>query len=211
MNQPERCWHCGHPVSQSVFCEYCNRIQPPTTDYFRFFGLQPRLNLDPEDLRQRFYTLSRKLHPDRHSQATPREQRYSLEASAVLNDAYRVLRDPVARAEYVLRREGLAETGTARPTPPELLEEIFELNAVLEQFRDDPQAGRPALEQACQRLRLLRRQADDELSALASSWDQCGERRILEQIRDVLERRRFVCRLESQVEEELSRVGAARN
>jgi len=211
MSAPDSCWHCGRPASESLFCAYCNRLQPPALDYFRFFGLEPRLALDPEDLQQRFYQLSRKLHPDRYLAATPTERQYSLEGAAILNDAYRVLRDPVARAEYVLRREGLEEVSPGRRTPPELLQEIFELNEALEEFRQDPEGARQILEQTRGRLADLRRQADAELARLFAEWDQTHQRGALEQIRAVLEGRRYVSKLETQLEEELARVGAHRN
>ncbi len=208
MDAPESCWHCGQPAAESLFCTYCNRLQPPAPDYFRFFGLEPRLELDPEDLQRRYYELSRRLHPDRFLSATPAERRYSLEGTAILNDAYRVLRDPVARAEYLLRREGLEEVSPGRRTPAELLREIFELNEALEAFREDPQAGRAELERTRERLSALREQADAELARLFRLWDERRERRLLEEVRSVLERRRYVSKLQAQLEEALSDVGA---
>ncbi len=77
-------------------------------DYFEIFDLPRKLHLDSDDLQRRFYRLSRELHPDRGG---------SLEACADLNDAYRTLRDPVKRAEYVLGPGSVS---------PELLEEVFE-------------------------------------------------------------------------------------
>jgi DnaJ-domain-containing protein 1 len=88
-------------------------------DYFEFFGLERKLSLDLDDLQRRFYRLSRELHPDRYTRATPAERARALEASAVLNDAYRTLRDPVLRAEYLLGTDSMT---------PELMEEIFEWN-----------------------------------------------------------------------------------
>jgi curved DNA-binding protein CbpA len=94
-------------------------------DYFEVFGLDRKLCLDLDDLQRRFYSLSRELHPDRYTRATPAERTRALEASAVLNDAYRTLRDPVARAGYLL--------GTG-PMTPALTEEVFDWN---EGPRDD--------------------------------------------------------------------------
>jgi molecular chaperone HscB len=88
-------------------------------DYFAFFALERKLDLDLDDLRRRFYRLSRELHPDRYSRATATERARALEASAVLNDAYRTLRDPVTRAEHLLG---------AGKMSPELTGEIFEWN-----------------------------------------------------------------------------------
>src|SRR5262252_6729655 len=100
-----------------------------STNYYDFFGLEHRLNLDLRDLEQRFYSLSRQFHPDRYTLKSPAEQQYALEATAILNDAYRTLRDPLARSEYLLIENGfnVGEQGS-KNVPPELLEEVFELN-----------------------------------------------------------------------------------
>jgi molecular chaperone HscB len=158
-------------------------------DYFQFFGLEPRLGIDLGDLERRFYRLSRELHPDRFTRGTHAEQERSLEASAVLNDAYRTLRDPIARAEYLLKRlELAADSKQAEPAPPELLEEVFALNEALEE-RNAAQleAGRLRFEAA-------RTQADAELQALFARFD-AGDSAVPAQIRAVLNRRRYIVNL----------------
>jgi molecular chaperone HscB len=121
------CWNCGRatepPYGGAVlFCPGCNALQPPPSDYFALFALSPRLALSPDELQQSFYSLSRALHPDRFVRKSERERQYSLEASSVLNDAWRTLRNPVARAEYVLKQHGF-DIGEQRSNnvPPELL------------------------------------------------------------------------------------------
>src|SRR6266404_7999816 len=119
-------------------------------DYFTFFALPRHLDLDAAALEREFYKLSRRLHPDVYARATPREQEWALEQSSRLNDAYRTLRDQIARTEYLLKLEGVqleeqskAATDRARATgeekkqvvPPDLLEEVFELNMQLEELR----------------------------------------------------------------------------
>lgn len=143
------------------FCGSCGKVQPPQpVDYFTFFGLPPKLNIDVPALEKDFYEFSRKLHPDLSARASSQEQQWSLEQSSLLNDAYRTLRDPIKRTEYLLHREGItleeqsqSATEHARATgevkkqivPPDLLEEVFELNMQLEEVRmnkkmrdDDP-------------------------------------------------------------------------
>jgi molecular chaperone HscB len=100
--------------------------------------------------------MSRKLHPDVYATASGREQEWSLQQSSLLNDAYRTLKDPIARTEYLLKLEGVefegqskAATDQARETgaqkkqvvPPELLEEVFELNMQLEEARMNKKMG----------------------------------------------------------------------
>ena len=150
------CWSCG-AMRAAHFCASCGKVQPPApVDYFTFFALPPKLNLDVTALEKDFYELSRRLHPDLNAQAGSQEQEWSLEQSSLLNDAYRTLRDPIKRTEYLLHLEGVvleeqSKTATehARATgeikkqivPPDLLEEVFELNMQLEELRMNKQMG----------------------------------------------------------------------
>jgi molecular chaperone HscB len=156
------CWSCGS-MRAAHFCESCGKVQPPVpVDYFSFFGLPLKLNLDVVALEKSFYELSRKLHPDLNARAGSQEQEWSLEQSSLLNDAYRTLRDPIKRTEYLLHLEGVeleeqskSATEQARATggikkqivPPDLLEEVFELNMQLEELRMNKKTGEddPAL------------------------------------------------------------------
>src|SRR6185295_15258939 len=134
------CRSCGAgaPLDEH-FCPQCSRILALGRhgDYFAFFGLPRRLKVEAADLERRFRELSRQFHPDYFYNAPPAERLASLERSSYLNDAYRVLRSPVARVEYLLGLEGLAptrsdEARTAK-VPPSLLEEVFALNEELDE------------------------------------------------------------------------------
>ncbi|HKV76682.1 MAG TPA: Fe-S protein assembly co-chaperone HscB [Candidatus Sulfotelmatobacter sp.] len=150
------CWSCG-AMRAAHFCASCGKVQPPApVDYFTFFGLPLKLNLNIAALEKDFYELSRKLHPDLNARAGSQEQEWSLEQSSLLNDAYRTLRDPIKRTEYLLHLEGVAleeqskaATEQARATgevkkqivPPDLLEEVFELNMQLEELQMNKKSG----------------------------------------------------------------------
>ena len=147
-------------------------------DHFEVFGLPRRLEIDGAELQRRFYELSRRYHPDFHQGASAEEQAQSLEASARLNAAYRALRDPIARIEYLVRLEEGRQTregADVKPqAPPELLAEMFEIQEVLAEARtgalDD--ATRETLRQ--QRDRLRERQAAEEerlAGPLSRTWD----------------------------------------
>lgn len=145
MELPEGvCWSCQRPVRDEHFCSSCGRILPhrQETDYFSFLGLSRKLNLDLADLEKRFYALSRKLHPDNFHRASNKEKELSLEKSAMLNDAYRTLKDPISRAAYLLNLEGQTVEATSRQAPPELLEEVFELNEWLAELKTASQEDR---------------------------------------------------------------------
>ena len=200
----DTCWQCGNAYDQSLFCKLCNALQRPTPDYYRFFGLPKRLAIDGRELQKRFYDMSRILHPDRFLRRAPTERQYSLEATAILNDAYRVLRDPVSRAEYVLTENGF-DIGEQRSkdVPPELLEEVFELNMALEELRSGDSGARPQLEEARSRFLALRNAIDGELQQLFEKYDAGGDRAVLAQIRGILNRRNYIRNLVGEVEKHL--------
>src|SRR5688572_26967114 len=72
-------------------------------NFFEVFGLDRKLAIDAAALQRRFYELSREHHPDFHQAAPADAQARVLEASARVNAAYRALRDPIARVEYLIR------------------------------------------------------------------------------------------------------------
>jgi len=146
-------------------------------DYFAVFGLSRKLQLDLEELRRRFYELSRAHHPDFHQGAPEEAQAEALSASALVNRAYRALRDPVSRIEALIALEEGRETREgveARPRAPmDLLEEMMEAQEMLQEAkaRGLDELSRQRLGEERQRL-LVRRAAEEEaLVARASQWD----------------------------------------
>ena len=171
------------------FCEACGKVQPPApVDYFTFFGLPRKLNLDVAALEKDFYELSRKLHPDLNARAGSQEQEWSLQQSSLLNDAYRTLKDPIKRTQYLLKLEGVeleeqskSATEKARSTgevkkqivPPDLLKEVFELNMQLEELRMQKKMGEddPALIEEIGRQKLeLEEKQEALLHELKDRW-----------------------------------------
>jgi len=165
--------------------------------FYEAFGLEPTLSLDADDLKKRFYDRSRQWHPDRFSRASSAEQEKALEMTAVLNDAFRTLRDPIARAEYFLKENGIE---LSKEAPPELLEEVFELNMALEELRDGDDSARPQLIEARDRFVAMRETIDGELSASALRYDASREKAVLDEIRATLNRRRYIRNLIKEVE-----------
>jgi len=169
--------------------------------FYGALGLEPKLALDPGDLKKRFYDRSRQWHPDRFSRAGPEEKQQSEEMTAILNDAFRALRDPVSRAEYFLRESGLE---LSKDAPPELLEEVFELNMALEELRGGDESARPQLTAAQERFLGMLGDADASLAGLFARYDETGDRAALDQIRGTLNRRKYVSNLVREVEKELN-------
>ena len=159
------------------------------SDFFEIFGLERRLAIDGAALQQRFYELSRQWHPDFHGSASPDAQARALEESARVNAAYRALRDPLARVEYLIRLTGgetRGEGGTlpgfpsnkdapSKPkAPPALLAEMFEIQEALEEAKAGPldDAARATLTE--QREGLEARTAETEariIGPLSQAWD----------------------------------------
>lgn len=175
-------------------------------NHFDVFGLGRMLGIDLAALQRRFYELSREHHPDFHQAAPADEQARALEASARINAAYRTLRDPILRVEYLVRLEeageGAAEAtdGEARkaPAPPDLLAEMFEIQEALQEARtgglDD--ATRAMLTE--QREGLVERRGAVEAritGPLSEAWDRAApaERRALvATLREALARRAYL-------------------
>ena len=167
-------------------------------NYFDFFELDRKLQLDGEQLQRRFYELSRRWHPDRFSRKGTSEQALALEATSVLNDGYRTLRDPVKRAEYLLAEEGFPiGEQRSKDVPAELLEEVFELNMALEELKSGDDSARPQLESAKQNFLSLRNGVDRELETLFAKYDAADAqsetaKQALHEVRSVLNRRRYI-------------------
>lgn len=206
------CWHCQSEMSGEYFCDRCVKVQPVSKelDYFTCLGIPRRLTIDQRQLETKFYELSRAFHPDFYQNKSAAEQTISLANSAMLNTAYRTLRDPSQRAEYLLDLEAGAVKDIRTSPPADLFEEILELQDTLDEYRAADrtsstaatlyaklQAGRTTLE---------RRQQDMEaaLQELFAQWDalqDCGEAtsqtraerdRILKHMRDILSNRTYV-------------------
>jgi molecular chaperone HscB len=218
---PVACWSCSVAHNEStLFCPDCSKIQPPSSgDYFSVFGLTPRLNIDLSALEQEFHRLSRRLHPDRFARASENEKEWSLADTALLNDAYRTLKDPLRRTEYLLKLQG-AEIGAAAAddknrknpsrVPADLLEKVFDLNMQLEEMRmarkmgqEDPELKESLLKAKGKFVGLVDA-VDRELRGQWTIWDvgdaaarQPAERAMVA----LLDRRRYLSNLVRDVTE----------
>ena len=222
------CWSCGSALAAGKpFCDACRKVQAPISGvtYFDVFGLPARLALDTSALERAFYKLSRKLHPDVNARASELEQQWSLEQTSQLNDAYRTLKNPITRTEYLLHLEGVeieqdrSADGNAKKesrVPPDLLEEVFELNMQLEEMRmnqkmgeDDPQL-RQDLEKAKVQFEGQLADSDSGLQTMWTKWDaalDAHDESSLAQAKDqmvaLLDRRRYVRNLVRDVNQAL--------
>ena len=222
---PVACWSCAVAHNDiTLFCPHCSKIQPPPGgDYFSVFGLEPRLDLDLSALEHEFHRLSRKVHPDRFARAGENERQWSLADTALLNDAYRTLRDPLHRTEYLLKLHG-AEIGEEHSgqnrdaakdpsrVPADLLEEVFDLNMQLEEMRVAHKMGesnpelQASLEQAKRKFDGLQDDVDQDLRNQWQLWDAgdgAARKKAEKEMVALLDRRRYLSNLVRDVTETL--------
>ena len=228
------CRDCGGgaPID-AHFCPQCTKILSIGRhgDYFSFLGLPRKLNINVGDLEARFRGLSRQFHPDYFFNAAPAERRASLERSSYLNDAYRTLKTPITRLEYLLQLEGFGggthrgagapgqeNTASKQEVPPDLLEEVFALNEELDEIRDLRASGTPAdqlksrLENARGPIEAKRASHEAQLEDLFAKWDALADRGApdaerrpaLEALRERVLERNYINNLLAGIEKEMA-------
>jgi molecular chaperone HscB len=114
------CWSCEKSAGEGLTCAACGAITPPDSraDRFQVLGVERRFAVDLAAVERRYKEMTRVLHPDRFARADARARRASLARSVQLNQAWRTLKDPVRRAEYLLELAGLDVGGELGPTQP---------------------------------------------------------------------------------------------
>src|SRR5579859_7710770 len=217
---PLVCWSCHQRTLGTHFCSSCGKMLQPSaeSDYFATFALPRKLSVDVASLEQTFLQLSWKLHPDNFVNAPESERELSLKRSSELNDAYRVLRDPVGRVEYLLEIEGERKEGEKKQqAPPELLEEVFELNESLDELREAKAAGgdvaalRARLQAAEKNFGEKLADVDQQMQATAKDWDtvidsgadEAAQKKIMTRLNEHLNRRAYIRNLVANVQKEL--------
>lgn len=139
------CWSCEKEGGKGPFCASCKAVLPPEAadDRFAVLGLPRKFEVDLGAAEAAYKDLSRQLHPDRFAKADPRARKAALARTVEINDAWRTVKDPVKRAEYLLELAGFGLAGDDRQTeeelrktrqvaaPPTFLMEILELREEL--------------------------------------------------------------------------------
>jgi molecular chaperone HscB len=219
-NAPLVCWNCHERTVGTHFCSSCGKVLQVSgkSDYFAMFELPRKLWIEMGALEQKFLQLSWKLHPDNFVKSTSEEREISLKRSSELNDAYRTLRDSVARVEYLLAIEGARKEGqNKQQAPPELLEEVFELNESLDELREAKASGsdtaslKNGLQAAEKNFEQRLAEVDGELQGAAREWDQLIDEQADEargntakgKLNDLLNRRSYIRNLVVNVQKEL--------
>ncbi len=201
------CWHCHQTSSGDPLCSHCATIQPVgvEVDYFSLLGLKAKkMRLEPESLEKTFYALSRQVHPDRYQNRSPKEREIAEERSAMVNVAYRTLRDPIARTEYLLTLEEGPSHEAQDQSPAGFLHEIVELEETIEAYQGSDDADRGTLEntlkEARQALGARWEALEAELHESFERWDRRvveegsdeAKAPLLSRFREILHHRRYL-------------------
>lgn len=176
------CWSCRGPVpGGGIFCPTCGAVQPPSAaDHFDRLGLARSFDTDPDELDRSYFQAQRQLHPDRFATRTPRERTFSQLQAVSLNEAYETLKDPIARAEYLISLAGMevAPEGCSLVGEQELLHEVMERREAL--VEAETTGAVAELEEEA------RRDTDGCLSALSLAFvegDLAGASRLVTRLR----------------------------
>lgn len=151
---PTLCSNCGKTAANQFVCEGCGIVQEidRDPDFFAVFALPRRLVVDLADLERRYYALSRRLHPDLVHDRSTAEQAASLRAAALVNRAYRTLKDPGRRGLYWLSLHGESLGRDNQHVPAGVAALVFEVQETLEELRAERVAdGRGEIERSVRR------------------------------------------------------------
>lgn len=122
-------------MDSPLFCANCRTLYPAEEcNYFELLGFEPNYKIDEAELRRRYLHNSRDVHPDQHGGAEA-DAELSLRTSARLNEAYRVLADPILRAEYLLEVAGGKSSREDKTVPQEVLTQAMMLREGIEEAR----------------------------------------------------------------------------
>jgi molecular chaperone HscB len=209
------CWHCSARTGLELVCLHCEAPQPlpPAADLFDVLGLPRRLVVDGSELEERYHAASRIVHPDRHQTAGERDRALSLAASAVVNRAYRTLRDPVARGRYWLELHGAPLGERNNQVPPALVALVFETQEQLEALRGAgaSAAERGAVETVRAELEQRLHGLGGELESRYAEWDagNASSPEVLAELKRRLSEIAYLSTLLEDVEEALAAGGQA--
>lgn len=166
-------------------------------NYFDLFGMPATFDLDVADLAVRYRELQRRFHPDRFASASAPERRLSVQLTAQVNAAFQTLKDPVARARYLLGMQGV-ETGEDADT-------AMDTNFLMEQMelRESLAEAREAADRHV-RLETLRRRVNkefEERSDLLHTYLAENAERARQQARNLVREMQFLQKLAHEIEE----------
>jgi molecular chaperone HscB len=183
---PTRCTECQQVMETPVACSTCGSIgliPPNTFDLFELFALDPVYDIDVKDLHRKYLAMSRVIHPDIAGGEGSEQRHQALTLSAELNRAYETLRDPIARASYMLSLAGGPSPSEMKAVPPSFLGEVLVMREEIEEARESGDAAR--LQSIRQEVSARKEETLDRIAELARGME-CWETDIRRQLREQL-------------------------
>lgn len=183
------CPNCNARSAGGLLCEKCGSPLEPNHEwtYFDLVGLPNSFQLDSSKLTKAYRSAARAVHPDRFMHASEANRELATRLSAMLNQAYNVLREPVSRADYMLNLAGGPSAAELREVPGALLGDVMTMR---EEIQTAQSVGdEAALAMLRENVRKRRAANMDDLLALASRLPALAEagrrdlRKILNAIR----------------------------
>jgi molecular chaperone HscB len=162
-------------------------------NYFDLFELPLQFEVEERELADRYKKLQRRLHPDTVAMADDRRKRFAMQAAAYVNEAYRILSNPVDRAGYLLQQTGYKADTTDRQLTPEFLMRQIQLREELETI--------PGTENPRECLLELRERIDREIEALYGSFRERMRHRDHAAAGDIVSKLQFFQRLQDEIDE----------
>lgn len=169
-----QCTHCHAPLSNPLVCSACRELQAPKeVNYFELFGLAPSYQFDTGKLMTSFRAIARQIHPDRFAGAAEDSRNQATHFTALVNEAYSALNDPVLRANYLLDLAGGPSAIEIRDVPGALLMEVMELREQIEEAKSS--GDQSAFESMRNNVLEQKQQALDEIASRADKLASADE------------------------------------
>lgn len=165
-------------------------------DYFEFYKLPVSFNPDAQLVKQQFYALSKKYHPDFYINESAEKQEEVLELSTLNNKAYQVLSDPQKRLHYILELKGILAEGENYSLPQDFLMEMMDVNEALMELQFEPDMVK--LEEIKKEIDIIDDSMQQELDRLIVAFDTHNkgtEATTLAAIKDLYYRKKYLNRI----------------
>ena len=193
------CPHCGEESIPVDFCPECSQILPVSEgqSHYQVLGYDKEtLSLDLADLEKRLFALSKKFHPDRFANRTSLDLQLSHDRSSAINNAYRILKDPITRAKYIVEKElGSIEEKSAK-VPIEMADFFFEIHDILDTIRESdgkpPESALQEVQTAERDLMAKVKELEMDLEQQFAKYDQLPNRQIVERMKEILSERSYI-------------------
>jgi len=165
-------------------------------DYFELYGLSLTFNPDQKVVKQKFYELSKKFHPDFHINESEEKQEEVLLLSTMNNKAYQVLTDPQKRLHYILDIKGLIQEGENYVLPQAFLMDMMDVNEALMDLEFEPDAAK--LLEVRMQVDEIEKGLFDELSGFTTGFEalpEAEQQAALLKIKDLYYRNKYLLRI----------------